>query len=70
MIIVRTEIYTVPNTDDGRYVAQQYEDDMKNAGMGVSREETTKSLTLVGRFVGDLPDEIIMQMRNPSKEIT
>ena len=70
MIIVRSEVYSMPNTDDGRFIAKHYEDDMKNAGLEVSREETTQTITLLGHFVGDLPDEIIMKMRNPSKETT
>ena len=64
MTFSRYESVSLPQTDDGRYMAKRmYAEDMKNAGMTVSIEETTTSIKVIGYFIGEIPDEYVTTLR-------
>ena len=63
MIIARNETIIVPNAEDGRFMAKQYEEDMRNANMQVRVKTNTQKITVCGNFIGDLPDDFIKHMR-------
>lgn len=69
MIIARSEKVVLPNSDDGKFMADQYANDMLNAGMEVSVEaSTTGTITVNGHFVGELKDEYVRKLIERSKE--
>lgn len=63
MTISRYESVSLPQTTNGRYMAKQYAEDMENAGMTVTTEQTTTSIKVIGRFMGELPDKYISRLR-------
>ena len=64
MTFSRYESVSLPQTDDGRYMAKRmYAEDMKNAGMTVSIEETTTAIKVIGYFTGEIPDEYVTELR-------
>lgn len=69
MTFSRYESVSLPQTDDGRYMAKRmYAEDMKNAGMTVSIEETTTSIKVIGYFMGEIPDEYVAKLREMDGE--
>ena len=69
MTFSRYESVSLPQTDDGRYMAKRmYAEDMKNAGMTVSIEETTTSIKVIGYFMGEFPDEYVAKLREMDGE--
>ena len=69
MTFSRYESVSLPQTDDGRYMAKRmYAEDMKNAGMTVSIEETTTSIKVIGYFMGEIPDEYVTELRKMDGE--
>jgi len=63
MTFSRYESISLPQTENGRYMAKMYADDMKNAKMTVVTEETTLSIKVVGRFMGEIPDEYVTKLK-------
>ena len=63
MIIARSEKVTLPNTDDGKFMADQYADDMRNAGMEVYVKTKTEAITVNGHFIGDLEDKFVSNLK-------
>ena len=63
MTFSRYESISLPQTENGRYMAKMYADDMKNAKMTVVTEETTLSIKVVGRFMGEIPDEYVSKLK-------
>lgn len=63
MTFSRYESVSLPQTENGRYMAKMYADDMKNAKMTVVTEETTLSIKVVGRFMGEIPDEYVTKLK-------
>lgn len=63
MTFSRYESVSLPQTENGRYMARMYADDMKNAKMTVVTEETTLSIKVVGRFMGEIPDEYVTKLK-------
>lgn len=63
MIITRSDVITVPQTEDGLFMAERYKKDMENAGMQVQIEQTTTMITVRGFFTGDLPDDYVRKLR-------
>jgi hypothetical protein len=69
MTFSRYESVSLPQTDDGRYMAKQYAEDMENAMLTVSIENTTTSIKVIGRFMGEIPDETVAKLREMDCEI-
>ena len=69
MTYSRYESVSLPQTEDGKYMAKQYAEDMENALMTVSIENTTTSIKVIGRFMGELPDEYVTELRKKDGEI-
>ena len=63
MIMTRREIIILPQSEDGRFMAERYQKDMVNAGMKIQRDDTTLSIKIEGVFIGDLPDEFIAKIK-------
>ena len=63
MTYSRYESVSLPQTEDGKYMAKQYKEDMENALMTVSIENTTTSIKVIGRFMGEIPDEYVAKLR-------
>ena len=63
MTFSRYESVSLPQTENGRYMAKMYADDMKNAKMTVVTEETTLSIKVVGRFMGEITDEYVTKLK-------
>lgn len=63
MTFSRYESVSLPQTENGRYMARMYADDMKNAKMTVVTEETTLSIKVIGRFMGEIPDEYVSKLK-------
>ena len=63
MTYSRYESVSLPQTENGRYMAKMYADDMKNAKMTVVTEETTLSIKVIGRFMGEIPDEYVSKLK-------
>ena len=63
MTFSRYESISLPQTENGRYMAKMYADDMKNAKMTVVTEETTLSIKVIGRFMGEIPDEYVSKLK-------
>lgn len=68
MTISRYESVSLPQTEDGRYMAKQYAEDMENAKMTVSIENTTTSIKVIGQFMGEIPDEYVAKLRETDGE--
>lgn len=68
MTISRYESVSLPQTEDGRYMAKQYAEDMENIKMAVSIEETTTAIKVIGYFVGEIPDEYVTKLREMEGE--
>ena len=68
MIFSRYESVSLPQTEDGKYMAKQYAEDMENTKMTVSIENTTKSIMVIGYFVGEIPDEYVTKLREMDGE--
>ena len=68
MIMTRREIITLPQSEDGMFMAERYANDMKNAGMEVKRKDTTTAIVIEGVFIGDLPDEFIAKIKGKAME--
>lgn len=68
MTFSRYESVSLPQTEDGRYMAKQYKEDMENARMTVSVEETTTSVKVTGQFMGEIPDEYVKRLREMDGE--
>ena len=70
MIMTRREIITLPQSEDGRFMAERYQKDMVNAGMKIQRDDTTLAIKIEGVFIGDLPDEFIAKIKvNENKQL-
>ena len=69
MTYSRYESVSLPQTEDGKYMAKQYAEDMENALMTVSIENTTTSIKVIGRFMGEIPDEYVTELRKKDGEI-
>ena len=63
MTYSRYESISLPQTEDGKYMAKHYADDMENAKMVVTMQETTTSIKVMGRFMGEIPDEFVAKLR-------
>ena len=63
MTIVRSETVTLPNTPDGRFMAEQYKEDMENVQMSVSVKTTTTTIEVCGIFAGDIPDDYVKKLK-------
>ena len=64
MIIARSEKVILPNSEDGKFMADHYANDMLNAGMEVSVEaSTTGTITVNGHFVGELKDDFVLNLK-------
>lgn len=63
MTIVRSKTVTLPQTDDGRFLAQKYKEDMENEGMFVTLSNTTKTISVFGIFTGDVPDDYVQRLK-------
>lgn len=68
MTYSRYESVSLPQTEDGKYMAKQYKEDMENALMTVSIENTTTSIKVIGRFMGEIPDEYVAKLRESDGE--
>ena len=68
MTYSRYESVSLPQTEDGKYMAKQYIEDMENALMTVSIENTTTSIKVIGRFMGEIPDEYVAKLRESDGE--
>ena len=68
MTISRYESVSLPQTTNGRFMAKQYKEDMENALMTVSIENTTTSIKVIGRFMGEIPDEYVAKLRESDGE--
>lgn len=68
MTYSRYESVSLPQTDDGRYMAKQYAEDMENAMLTVSIENTTTSIKVIGRLMGEIPDETVAKLREMDGE--
>lgn len=68
MTYSRYESVSLPQTEDGKYMAKQYKEDMENALMTVSIENTTTSIKVIGRFIGEIPDEYVAKLRESDGE--
>jgi len=68
LIISRFESITLPQSDNGQFMAKLYADDMKNAGMDVCTKNTTTSIVVSGDFYGDLPDDYIAQLMKSTEK--
>lgn len=63
MLISRIERISLPNTEEGILMANQYADDMRNAGMDVNVGlESTGCISVYGHFVGELDDSVIAKL--------
>lgn len=63
MTFSRYESVSLPQTEDGKYMAKQYAEDMENALMTVSIETTTTSIKVIGYFAGEIPDKYVTELR-------
>ncbi len=68
MTLSRYESVSLPQTEDGKYMAKQYAEDMENALMTVSIENTTISIKVIGQFMGEIPDEYVAKLRESDGE--
>ena len=69
MLISRFERIVLPDTEDGKFMANQYADDMRNAGMDVNvGMEDSGCITVYGHFLGDFDDEIVKRMKERVNE--
>ena len=68
MIIARHETITLPNNEDGQFMAPYYMDDMSNAGLTTYSTATTTCIVVHGSYVGDCSEEYIKQLRDKVKE--
>lgn len=68
MTYSRYESVSLPQTEDGKYMAKQYKEDMENALMTVSIENTTTSIKVIGYFMGEIPDEYVAKLRETDGE--
>ena len=62
MIFSRYESVSLPQTEDGKYMAKKYAEDMENVKMTVSIENTTTSIRVIGYFTGEIPDEYVAKL--------
>ncbi len=63
MTIVRSKTVTLPQTDDGRFLAQKYKEDMESEGLYVKVEHTTISITVTGFSTVDIPDDYVQRLK-------
>lgn len=68
MIFSRYESVSLPQTEDGRYMAKQYKEDMENALLTVSIENTITSIKVIGQLMGEIPDETVAKLREMDGE--
>lgn len=68
MIFSRYESVSLPQIEDGKYMAKQYAEDMENVKMTVSIENTTTSIRVIGYFAGEIPDEYVAKLREMGGE--
>ena len=68
MTFSRYESVSLPQTEDGKYMAKQYKEDMENASMTVIVEETTTSIKVIGRLMAKIPDDYVAKLREMDGE--
>lgn len=68
MTFSRYESVSLPQSEDGKYMAKQYAEDMENALLTVSIEQTTTSIKVIGQFMGEIPDEYVAKLREMDGE--
>ena len=62
MTIVRSETVTLPQTDEGRFLARHYKEDMENEHMFVTLSNTTTTIVVYGIFTGDIPANYVKRL--------
>ena len=54
MTFSRYESVSLPQTEEGRIMAEMYANDMKNAGFEVRMQHTSTQIKVIGEFMGEV----------------
>lgn len=70
MIVLHTEIFGILNNEDGRYLAVEYAEDLRNRGCSdVSITHTPDVVTVIGRSESEIPNHLISRFRASQEDI-
>ena len=70
MVVVKSETYILPQTEEGRYMAKVYADSMKLRGLEIVETNTTYSIKLEGNIVTKFDENYIHRMMEGNNEST
>lgn len=68
MKYARNERVTLPNTENGRFMAREYKEDMENVGMTVTMETYKEAITIVGYIYGEIAEEYVEKLKEAEKK--